>query len=132
MDKSFNDDELSDIMKEIEALEDNFEEAEDEKLEASPVMEELAQMDEKISLPAATELKDEGQILPMSSHSNHSKPKANTQGSSSMSFKVSGDLKLDLQFEVGGNVVALHVNEHGLSIEMDGGMTFSIPLKKSA
>lgn len=121
MDKSFNDEELSDIMKEIEALEDNFQ---NEEEKSDPIMEELAEMDEEESVPYAAPRK-ESHIIPIASH----KVK---QPATSMSFKVSGELNLELQFDVGGKIVCLEVNEKGLSIEMEGGMTFSIPLKKSA
>ena len=47
MDKGFNDQELSDIMKEIESLEEEFSADEDStKVEASAIMEDLAELDE--------------------------------------------------------------------------------------
>ena len=50
--KSFNEQELSDIMKEIEALEEEFSGEDDsEKIQASAIMEELAEMDESTSIP---------------------------------------------------------------------------------
>ncbi len=49
-----------------------------------------------------------------------------------MSFKVSGNMSLDMQFEVGGKVICLEVSEHGLNIQMDGGMTFSVPVGNKA
>jgi hypothetical protein len=118
MDKSFNDQELSDIMKEIEALEDEF------KSEGEPaVLAELSELDETASIPAKSK------VVPFESKT----PSAGKTSGTSMSFKVQGDLKLDLQFDVGGKIVVLNVSENGLTIQMDGGMTFSVPLvEKSA
>lgn len=129
MDKSFNDQELSDIMKEIEALEDDFQNEGGSKIEASPVMEELAQMDEEDSVPVAKE----APVVKMASVGGP-KPykKAASNSQTQMSFKVSGELNLELEFDVGGKIVNLVVNEQGLSIEMEGGMTFNVPLKKAA
>lgn len=106
MDKSFNDQELSDIMKEIEALEDG-----------SEVLEELSELNESQAIPLRKEVK----AVPT--------PMATSSGHTSMSFKVKGDMQIELQFEVGQKVVSLSVSEAGLSIEMDGGMTFTVPLK---
>lgn len=148
MDKSFNDQELSDIMKEIEALEDNFQN-EVGKMEASEaeVMEELAQLDEEEAFPAKAEAPapepepEIANVVPMAQHSPspsfaaHPQPHFDSKPSpapASMSFKVSGELNLELQFDIEGKVVSLAVNEHGLNIQMEGGMTFSIPIKKAA
>lgn len=123
MDKNFNDDELSDIMKEIEALEEDFTEV--EAKEASPVLEELAQMDEEVSIPMA----EKTNIVSL-----ESKPRSVSPHSTSMNFKVQGNLTLELTFDIGGKTVALEVTESGLNIEMDGGMKFTVPLqdKKAA
>jgi hypothetical protein len=115
MDKSFNDQELSDIMKEIEALEETYTET-----ESKEVLEELAHMDESESIPTSTT-----NVVSLDAH----RPAAKTTGAStSMSFKIQGNLTLDLQFEIGGKVVALEVTEAGLSIEMEGGVKFSVPV----
>lgn len=123
MDKSFNDQELSDIMKEIEALEDDFITVEDKA--ATPVMEELASMDESVSVPTATE-------KVVSLDSKRAAPKETSSNSTSMSFKVQGNLTLDLNFEIGGKTVSLEVTEAGLTIEMDGGMKFTVPVTEKA
>lgn len=125
MEKSFNDQELSDIMKEIEALEEDFK---GEKAKEEPVIGQLAEMDQKVSVPLKSEVVEFEKKAPKSSevssiNSGHSP--------ASMSFKVQGDLNLELKFEIGGKVVSLDVSEKGLQIEMDGGMTFSIPLDKT-
>lgn len=122
MDKSFNDQELSDIMKEIEALEDDFTAAEEKS--PSDVMEELADLDEKDSVPLST-----SNIVSLDSK--RVAPKASADATTSMSFKVQGDLKLELQFSIGGKVVMLEVTEAGLSIEMEGGVKFTVPVTES-
>ena len=133
MDKSFNDQELSDIMKEIEALEDDFTTGEEKT--ASPIMDELAQMDEVDSVPV-TATKEETFTAPniVSLESKRADPEyAPTKGAStSMSFKVQGNLALELQFDIGGKVVSLEVTETGLAIEMEGGARFSLPLTESS
>ena len=46
-----------------------------------------------------------------------------------MSFSVSGDMKIDLNFNVGGSQLEISVNEHdGLVISMDGGGKFILPI----
>ena len=63
MDKSFNDQELSDIMKEIESLEEEFSGSDETEMEeASSVMEELAEMEEEKSIPFAT--RSQAEVLP--------------------------------------------------------------------
>lgn len=121
MDKSFNDQELSDIMKEIEALEEDME-TEDVK-SPSPVLEELAEMDESESVPVST-----SSIVSLDSKRSAPKVEASAAPSTSMSFKVSGNLTLDLKFDIGGKSVALEVTETGLTIEMDGGAKFTVPV----
>ena len=117
MDKSFNDQELSDIMKEIEALEEDFKE-EEVQVKASPVLHELSELPEAKAVPLKA-VKEE--FYP-------------THAPSRMSFKVQGDLNLELEFEVGGKFVSLHVAEEGLTIVLEGGMTFKVPVadKKAA
>lgn len=125
MDKSFNDQELSDIMKEIEALEEEFSgEAETDKIEASSVMEELAEMELDQAVPTTntkeTVLAFERKAPP--------KAVAKSSSQSSMAFKVQGDMNLELSFEIGGKTIQLEVTEAGLSIQMEGGVTFSVPV----
>lgn len=123
MDKSFNDQELSDIMKEIEALEEEFHA--EEKVEASSVMEELAEMEEEVAVPHA-------QAAPAKvihfEENKHQAPAADQK--TSMSFRVQGNLTLELQFEIGSRMVGIEINESGLQILMDGGMTFNVPLEE--
>ena len=121
MDKSFNDDELIDIMKEIEALEEDFsqEAATDAEtaMTASDVMEDLSQLEEKAAIPLKPKAAPKAPA--------HATTKS---AGTSMSFKVQGDLNLELQFDIGGKMVSLDVTESGLTITMDGGMTFTVPL----
>ena len=51
---------------------------------------------------------------------------------SSMEFCVSGDMVLDLTFNVGGQSVQIAIDQdNGFVIQMQGGMTFSIPLNNT-
>ncbi len=132
MDKSFNDQELSDIMKEIEALEEEFSAEEDtDKVQASAMMEELAEMEEEKSIPTTNKndsvLPFERQPVPETITATTT-AKAKTTSSTSMSFKVQGELNLELQFDIGGKSITLEVSEAGMNIKMDGGVSFSVPV----
>ena len=122
MDKSFNDDELSDIMKEIEALEQNF--TEDEVKTVTPVLEELAEMREEVAIPTA-QVNSQTNIV---AFEKSEAPKSVSARSTSMSFKVEGELTLDLKFEIGGKNVQLEITPTGLQIEMEGGVKFTVPI----
>lgn len=126
MDKSFNDQELSDIMKEIEALEEEFTEEATSKIEASPVMEELAELAEEKAIPA-TNLSET--VLPFQPKAKA--PEKATAPATSMMFKVQGSMNLELQFDIGGKTVMLEVTEAGLNIQMEGGVTFNVPVSES-
>lgn len=134
MDKSFNDQELSDIMKEIEALEEGFHTEEEQAVTTeaaahivdeseSEIVEELAHMPEEVAIPKTN--KSDAQV-----HSIGKYPSAPATGttSTSMSFKVQGDLSFDLYFEIGGKTVAIEVTDSGLAIQMEGGVTFTVPV----
>lgn len=116
MSKSFSEQELSEIMKEIEALEEDF--TEDEFV-ASSVMKELASIDSEKAIPSS-----KANVVSLDT-----KRSAST---SSMKFKVEGSLKLELEFEIGGKVIALEVTEKGLAVEMEGGAKFSVPIEESS
>jgi hypothetical protein len=131
MDKSFNDQELSDIMKEIEALEEEFSaEESSDKIEASAMMEELAEMEEEKSIPLTNKtdsiLPFEKKTTPTMATMATSNNK--TTAATSMEFKVQGDLNLALKFDIGGKCIMLEVSETGLNIKMDGGVSFSVPV----
>lgn len=130
MDKSFNDQELSDIMKEIEALEEDFTQGEEKT--ASPVMEELAHLDETQSIPVrASEVSsyESPNVVSLEAKRGAEPRKTNA---TSMSFKVQGDITLELQFDIGGKVVSLAVTETGLAIELEGGMKFTVPVGEAS
>jgi hypothetical protein len=157
MDKSFNEDELSDIMKEIEALEENLHieeapapkispkvkqdqpqivEEEFQKDEESKVFSPEAEKDwteEEAQIPVKEELapKSPEKVFPIHSRKEDLYNSGNSSPTS-MSFKVSGQMHLELQFEVNGKLVQLHVDDSGLVIGLEGGATFNVPLKKSA
>lgn len=132
MDQSFNDKELSDIMKEIEALEEDFTVTDAAK---SPVkdefsaLEDLAAVPEEVAVPTPV-----AKVKPLEAVSKPAPEKVEhhvkslSTATTSMSFKVEGNLALDLQFHIGGKVVCLEVKESGLSIEMEGGIKFSVPV----
>lgn len=139
MDKSFNDQELSDIMKEIEALEDDFSEPEETLM--SPLMEELAHLDEAEAIPVSAQVEPVSTPAPVSPKivaleearpvaAPAPAPKAQSEASTSMSFKVHGQLNLELQFDIGGKVISLEVTEEGLNIQMEGGMKFYVPVNE--
>ena len=111
-------------MKEIEALEEDFTASETKTVEASsPVLEELAEMDEKVSVPVAATADV------VSLDSKRPAASAETSGAhSTMNFKIQGNITMELQFDIGGKVVALEVTETGLTIAMEGGMKFTLPV----
>ena len=58
---------------------------------------------------------------------------AQNSAPNSMSFSVSGDIKVDLNFNVGGARIEVSVNEHeGLVITMDGGGKFILPIHSNS
>ena len=124
MDKSFNDEELSDIMKEIEALEEDFSASEDKS--PTSVIEELVELEEPVAIPVAT-----SKVVSLDTPRAATKT-TSTNPSTSMSFKVQGQLTLELQFDIGGKVVSLEVTESGLNIDMEGGVRFSVPVNEKS
>jgi hypothetical protein len=133
MDKSFNDQELSDIMKEIEALEEDYAVTDGEP--DPQLMEEVAESKESVPGPAHVTVSKETPVSTANIVSLESKraiiqeaPVHSTSSSTSMSFKVQGNLTLDLQFDIGGKIVCLEVTESGLAIEIEGGIKFAVPV----
>jgi hypothetical protein len=137
MDQSFNDKELADIMSEIESLEKEFsphnEPSKEPVIDQSheEVLQELTQKPEEETI-----LKSNFDPAPVY----NIKPSKNSEkhvdhSSSSLKFKVSGQMKVELSFEVGGEFVELQVTEQGLHISLLNGTSFKVPLnplKKSA
>ncbi len=140
MDKSFNDQELSDIMKEIEALEDDFTthskvspapvhaatQSEEKELFTEPVTPFKDPFEEaQLKMSSAPKVQVESNVTPIET----AKPAVKTEtAQTSMSFNVQGSLTLDLQFNIAGKTVSLEVTEAGLSIEMEGGVRFTVPV----
>lgn len=129
MEKGFNDQELADIMNEIEALEKEFQ---DPELHADHhVMEELAEMDEKLSIPVSKQVEEPvSKIIPMNAKETvMSAKKTTTDTQTSMSFHVEGNMNLQLSFTINGEEVKLHVTDQGLNIEMESGVSLNVPVK---
>ena len=138
MEKGFNDQELADIMSEIESLEREFaDEAPVAQKEAPVAQEEVVEethtepavLHELAHKPVAeTVLKTnhEEKVVPMKKHA---APAASAPAS--LTFKVAGEMTVNLAFEVNGQSVALAVTEDGLSIEMESGAKFTLPLAKA-
>jgi len=134
MDKSFNEQELSDIMKEIEALEADYEAADESPVEAS-AEKELTPEDAHDVLKDLSDM-EIGKAIP-ESHSNIRAFKTpgptvdHSTAKSSMSFKVQGDLTLELALEIAGKSVIVDVSETGLTIKMENGVTFNVPMNEN-
>ncbi len=127
MDKSFNDQELSDIMKEIEALEEEFTGDSAQKVESSSVLEEFTELEEEKALPK-TNLQETVLAFEKKSEINAETAGKTSSAPASMMFKVQGNMELELQFEIGGKSVSLAVTENGLTIELENGAKFTIPV----
>lgn len=142
MDKSFNDDELADIMSEIENLEKEFAEsvdaapAEEPQAHAEPVEEEIDHTEPEVLAELVAKPIEE--VVHKTNHSEKvvamKKPSAPAHhapaagGHSSLSFKVEGQMTLSLAFEVNGQAVSLEISESGLQIAMDSGASFHLPM----
>jgi len=131
MDKNFNEEELSDIMKEIEALEENL------QIDELPTQEKSNNEDYKSEVVSedllVSDKKSEAEILDLQSKKKFDDSLNGFSGApASMTFKVSGNMFLELRFEVNGQCVDLGVDEKGLNITLDNGAFFRVPLKKSA
>ena len=58
--------------------------------------------------------------------------KSQKPASTAMNFSVEGDMKLDLEFQVSGQQISLHISEDGFEIELEGGAKFSLPVGGSS
>ncbi len=94
------------------------------------MMEELAEMEEEKSIPVTNKTEPiepvESRILSFEKEIEPAAAKSTSP--TSMSFKVQGDLNLELQFDIGGKTIMLEVSESGLNIQMEGGVRFSVPV----
>lgn len=139
--QNFNENELQDIMSEIESLEEDFNQnvkpKAEEALDAVKVEEELAKLEEEAQ-------QNESPSNSKKSISEQNNPEKNTvvpmqkksssaQSPMSMEFHVSGEMKLNLKFNVAGQSIQLGLDEkEGLVIEMDQGAKFVLPLNPGA
>ncbi len=129
MEKGFNDQELADIMNEIESLEREF--AEQPAATAAPVPEAkevaapLAEMTPEKAIPKTNHAAD-ANVVPLKA------PVPVAPGSSSMSFQVSGQMTVNLCFEVDGQKVNLSVSGEGLNVETESGARFTLPFANAA
>ena len=135
MDKSFNDDELADIMNEIESLEKEFaesapaSEAETEEFAPTDEIDHTAPevVSHIMSMPVeevARKSNHEEKVVPMK-RVDHA-PQAHQH--STLSFKVEGQMTLSLAFEVNGQSVSLEISDAGLQIQMESGASFNLPM----
>jgi len=148
--QNFNDDELADIMKEIEGLEQEFsgEESTTTTSEVqtssnasanseTPVASEDLESSVNLRSTASQEF-ESAEISPKNHHEDHNKviPLARTSkapstqvAKTSMEFKVSGTMCINLSFNLGQETVELTVDgEEGLCINLEGGAQFKLPI----
>lgn len=130
--QSFNDDELADIMKEIEGLEQEFSTPETVALQSSNAAlaaEAKSAVTEAVTPSAAAPYPEENKVLPMTRTNTVERSNA----SSSMEFKVSGEMAIDLKFTIGQESVEIMVDGlTGLTIQLAGGAQFILPLNTLA
>lgn len=112
MNKKFNESELEEIMNEIETLEKEFNCQEDDASHSNDVLRRLTEM----TVEEAT-----------ARHQNvHDFP---VKKDTAVSFKVSGQMNLNLNIEISGKEVKIFVDEtNGLIVELEDGMKFQIPV----
>ncbi len=140
MGKSFNDDELQDIMNEIESLESSSESVDTPSQEPEAVMAQeepapqmLSEEEQEIEDSFNDEPAEPVQELhPQKVHHNEA-PMSKT----SMNFSVEGNTTLDLSFLAGDKTVHCVVTHDSFEVELEGGLKFTLPLtdwhqKKSA
>jgi len=143
MDKSFNDDELADIMSEIENLEKEFAESAsaptEESVEPEAVHEEhdhtepevLSKLVEKPIEESVLKTNHVEKVVAMKKVDAPAPSNHHSSGHSSLSFKVEGEMTLSLSFEVNGQSVSLDISDSGLEIQMESGASFHLPMKQS-
>ncbi len=122
--KGFNDSELEDIMNEIENLENDL--AAESSEPENQVLESKVQNNKDEAPP-----QNGGNVVNIASVIGSHIPEVE----SSLNLKVEGKLGVNFSFNIGPNTVTLKIEESGLTIEMQNGAKFTIPLediKKSA
>jgi hypothetical protein len=131
-DQNFNDDELAEIMNEIENLEDDMQivqEEPDEFTVVNEVQEAKSVLEEVVSMP-------EEEVIPTNvvemANPVTSTPPSTSGNKTSMNFSIDGQMTVDMGFTIGGQFVAISVNEDGFEISMESGAKFSIPLENQS
>lgn len=159
MDKDMLDQDLNDIMKEIEALERDFRE-EEKALAKSPIIAELAQLNEELSAPVAQTASDETfdwlreennkaeplqvaeakvfemkapEVKPVAATPTPAPAKpvtpVATHHDQKMIFQFPEGTPLNVEFKVGEKAISLCWSEESFHVEMEGGVSFSIPVQ---
>ena len=113
--KSFNDEELADIMSEIESLESELVEDED--------------LSEVVSVESSKKVESKA----VSEVEKVTKLPVDKKGETSISFDVQGDMKFNLGFIIEGKTLSVYVDadSQGLVVEMEGGVKLNVPFSKS-
>lgn len=149
------DHDLSEIMKEIEALENDFRQ-EEKEFAKSPIIEELAQLNEELSAPVgitATEDQTfdwfqgdkeepvpagEAEVFTMKgsaavSHIGQVKEEVASKAAkpSQISFNFPPAMPVSMEFHRGKELVHFTWTDEGFQVEVEGGMSFSIPTQQS-
>ncbi|MAX67896.1 MAG: hypothetical protein QF441_00505 [Bacteriovoracaceae bacterium] len=101
--------------------------------EMSEVLDELSEMPAEEVVAKHKPVEDDANVHHLhtassNSHFDHSVQGSSPKTHSSMSFKVEGDMKLDLSFQVSGKEIHLNISEEVFEIELEGGMKFSLPV----
>lgn len=153
--QGFNEDELQDIMSEIESLEKEYVEdsgappSEEEALQASidKEIEELNSL-EVVDEPSEEEFEEESNVVSMVTSSAATNDEGTYSGSP-VEFTANGDMNLSMNFSIGNSTATLVVNkDSGLSVQMEGvnleitdegctvelagGVKFTVPLTTSS
>lgn len=161
MDKDMLDQDLNDIMKEIEALERDFRE-EEKAFAKSPIIAELAQLNEELSAPVGQTANDEtfdwlreennkaeplqvseAKVFEMKASDSKPAPVAAapapapsrpvapvaTHHDQKMIFQFPEGTPLNVEFKVGEKAISLCWSEESFHVEMEGGVSFSIPVQ---
>jgi hypothetical protein len=118
--QGFNDSELEDIMSEIEALENEFSSDLDNEVggEVVNLSPPESHKPSKASVSSRPEVKKHTSTEPS--------PLA-------MEFKVAGEMDMNLKFWIGGEWVHVRASaKDGLTVEVDGGAKFCLPLKRAS
>jgi len=99
--------------------------------EMSQVLEDLNEMPVEDTVPEHALKNDDDNIHHLKQEPKFVAEKPAMSGGStqsSMNFHIEGDMKLNLNFNIGGKDVNLTITEEGLQIELDGGAKFVVPV----